>query len=188
MPPPYHERQSLMRCLVHALNALVQEPRFTSAKMDAVCEELNKRGGNKWINPHRSVLGLGNYDANVLEFVCTTYIGADVKWLRTDAEVESSRANPDLIGFIVNVPSGGFSGWCGGQHWFCVRSVDGQWYDLDSNRREPCLLEDPTPILRGHLAKARHHVMAVLRLPEESVRADERPAEEEPVHAAEAGG
>ncbi|EYC00507.1 hypothetical protein Y032_0115g508 [Ancylostoma ceylanicum] len=59
----YHERQSRQMCLVHALNALFQRPQFSSQSLDEICYALNDK---RWFNPHRSMLGLGNYDANVL--------------------------------------------------------------------------------------------------------------------------
>ncbi|XGW32548.1 hypothetical protein V3C99_017251 [Haemonchus contortus] len=66
----YHERQSRQMCLVHALNALFQKPHFTSESLDEICYSLNE---SRWFNPHRSMLGLGNYDANVLMSALAMY-------------------------------------------------------------------------------------------------------------------
>ena len=84
--PVYHEKQSLMRCGVHSLNNLVrhrhstgqqlrpllrppiadlcpslcpqfQRPLYDKASFDAICDRLSP---DSWINPHRSVLGLGS--------------------------------------------------------------------------------------------------------------------------------
>eukprot|EP01062_Namystynia_karyoxenos_P056298 TRINITY_DN47262_c0_g1_i1.p1 TRINITY_DN47262_c0_g1~~TRINITY_DN47262_c0_g1_i1.p1 ORF type:complete len:232 (+),score=58.92 TRINITY_DN47262_c0_g1_i1:84-698(+) len=161
---PYHETQSLQRCLVHTVNALVQTPRFTPAEFDEFCEELNKVGENRFFNPHRSILHLGNYDANVLEWVCSKHLNCDTYWVRTQEKLAAGLHDPDLKGVVVNVPSGGLLGFCGCQHWFCVRPVGGVWFNLDSKLKNPRQLGDAeaaqrflTPLLTQH----RNHVIIV---------------------------
>lgn len=76
----YHERQSVQLCLLHALNNLFQAPVYTKAMLDDVCVKfvaftyLNymhfyslSPDSYSFLNPHRSMLGLGNYDVNVLQ-------------------------------------------------------------------------------------------------------------------------
>lgn len=36
---------------------------FTKVQLDDICRQLSP---NDWINPHKSILGLGNYDINVI--------------------------------------------------------------------------------------------------------------------------
>lgn len=51
-------------CALHALNNLFQEcDAFNKTELDAICYSLSP---NVWINPHKSLLGLGNYDINVI--------------------------------------------------------------------------------------------------------------------------
>jgi hypothetical protein len=51
-------------CALHALNNLFQcAGTFQQSQLDAICHELAPRA---WVNPHKSLLGLGNYDVNVL--------------------------------------------------------------------------------------------------------------------------
>lgn len=51
-------------CALHALNNLFQEhDAFSKTELDAICYSLSP---NVWINPHKSLLGLGNYDINVI--------------------------------------------------------------------------------------------------------------------------
>lgn len=51
-------------CALHALNNLFQEcGAFSKTELDAICYSLSP---NVWINPHKSLLGLGNYDINVI--------------------------------------------------------------------------------------------------------------------------
>lgn len=60
----YHEKQVRELCALHALNNLFQsKDAFTKADLDCICNSLSP---DHWINPHKSVLGLGNYDINVI--------------------------------------------------------------------------------------------------------------------------
>eukprot|EP01084_Bolivina_argentea_P095234 171226_1 len=61
--PLYHEKQKWELCLLHALNSLLQREEFTHKSLDNICKML---APNKIINPHKALLGTGNYDANVL--------------------------------------------------------------------------------------------------------------------------
>jgi hypothetical protein len=74
--PVYFERQSLSRCAVHTLNNLLQYRAFTPAALDALCRELTP---NAFINPHKSLWGVGNYDVNVIMRALQTK-GFTVNW------------------------------------------------------------------------------------------------------------
>lgn len=50
-------------CALHALNNLFQERGFSKQELDQICYGLSP---DVWINPHKSLLGLGNYDINVI--------------------------------------------------------------------------------------------------------------------------
>jgi josephin len=76
----YHERQRLMLCGVHALNnlfcneadeAAAAVSPFSKASLDCIAEERHRSsreiGAGAMLNPHRSWLGLGNFDVVVLE-------------------------------------------------------------------------------------------------------------------------
>lgn len=61
----YHERQSKQLCALHALNNLFQDPQaFKKHDLDEICKELAPSA--RIFNPHRSSLGLGCYDVNVI--------------------------------------------------------------------------------------------------------------------------
>lgn len=62
--PAYFERQSLSRCALHALNNLLQSAAFSVADLNAICEQLTP--GKGFRNPHKSMIGLGNWDVNVI--------------------------------------------------------------------------------------------------------------------------
>ena len=60
----YHERQRQMLCAVHTLNNLFQDRNaYSKADLDAISYSLNP---DAFVNPHKSMFGLGNYDVNVL--------------------------------------------------------------------------------------------------------------------------
>jgi josephin len=50
-------------CALHALNNLFQERGFSKQELDQICYNLSP---DVWINPHKSLLGRGNYDINVI--------------------------------------------------------------------------------------------------------------------------
>ncbi len=123
----YHEKQSLQRCGVHTANNLLQSPTFTTAGMycyrtqvpsalivsvfpsfpspfpsctdfDAICYKLNP---NSLINPHKSILGTGNYDVNVLVLAFQQVGAGELKWFdrrRALSEIDWNR----ITGIIVN--------------------------------------------------------------------------------------
>ncbi|CAN7942823.1 unnamed protein product, partial [Ixodes hexagonus] len=63
-PLVYHERQVKELCALHALNNLFQDGgAFSKGSLDDICHSLSP---DHLVNPHKSVLGLGNYDVNVI--------------------------------------------------------------------------------------------------------------------------
>eukprot|EP01084_Bolivina_argentea_P078452 142353_1 len=108
---PYHERQKWEMCLMHSLNCLLQEQKFTMQSMNEICKQL---APDKLINPHKSVLNTGNYDANVL-MMALNKMSIDVQWfdarkaneLDLNDEIFLKFLQPDnqrLVGFILNNP------------------------------------------------------------------------------------
>ncbi|KAF6288250.1 Josephin domain containing 2 [Rhinolophus ferrumequinum] len=61
--PVYHERQRLELCAIHALNNVLQQQLFSQEAADEICKRL---APDCRLNPHRSLLGTGNYDVNVI--------------------------------------------------------------------------------------------------------------------------
>jgi len=136
---PYHERQVKELCLLHALNNVFQSSEaFTQADLDAICYRLNP---STWLNPHKSWLGLGNYDVNVLAAALHTR-ACDLVWW-------DKRRQPDTIvtervlGFILNTPSSLRLGWLPlpvqRRHWVALKELQGEeggFYNLDSKARE----------------------------------------------------
>jgi len=128
----FHEKQSKELCLLHSLNNLFQDPdAFRQSDLDGICYELSPEN---WINPHKSMLGLGNYDVNVLTAALHTK-NCDAVWFdkRKDPSIISL---DNIIGFILNVPSDFKIGWIplplNRKHWIAIRFIGDQFYNLDS--------------------------------------------------------
>ncbi|XP_067878340.1 josephin-2 isoform X2 [Heterodontus francisci] len=132
----YHERQRLELCAVHSLNNLLQERLFSKEQLDRLCERL---APDSLLNPHRSILGTGNYDVNILIAALLTRDLAAIWWdkRRSLGTLVLSR----VLGFILNVPSNVTLGFVSlpirRKHWVAVRQVDGVYYNLDSKLKSP---------------------------------------------------
>uniref|UniRef100_A0A6B0V3A1 ubiquitinyl hydrolase 1 n=1 Tax=Ixodes ricinus TaxID=34613 RepID=A0A6B0V3A1_IXORI len=139
-PPVYHERQVKELCALHALNNLFQDATaFSKGSLDDICHSLSP---DHLVNPHKSVLGLGNYDVNVI-MSALQLRGYEAIWFdkRKDPTcIDLSK----IVGFILNVPSEMKFGFLqfplSRKHWIAVREVEGTFYNLDSK------LEAPSPI------------------------------------------
>ncbi|XP_037244467.1 josephin-2 [Falco biarmicus] len=132
----YHERQRLELCAVHALNNVLQRPCFTQEAADEICKRL---APNAHLNPHRSLLGTGNYDVNVIMAALQSLELAAVWW---DKRRSLERlALGQILGFILNVPSHVSLGFVAlplrRKHWLAVRQLRGTYYNLDSKLRAP---------------------------------------------------
>ncbi|CDF38030.1 unnamed protein product [Chondrus crispus] len=110
-PPPrrdvrvYHERQQLWRCGLHATNALLKRRAYSAADFSKIADDLMAGQRSSWFHPHRSMLGLGDYDVNVLMVALDKY-AIQTNWVSETASLEEIiRANPKMKGFLVNVPS-----------------------------------------------------------------------------------
>ncbi|XP_055918076.1 josephin-like protein [Eupeodes corollae] len=143
----YHERQRYQLCALHALNNLFQSDIYTKAQLDEVCKNLSPK---VWINPHRSVLGLGNYDVNVI-MTALQERGCEAAWF--DKRKDPSCINlEEVVGFILNIPADYKFGYVTlpikKRHWIAVRKVNnGQYYNLDSKLDSPNCIGDQDSLL-----------------------------------------
>ena len=141
---PYFERQKWEMCLLHALNALYQEQKFTSKDMDQICKSL---APNKMVNPHKSIFKTGNYDANVLMYALQNE-GVEVQWfdsrkandeLNLNDESFLCRGNKkeyEFLGFILNNPFKKMLVF-NRRHWLTIKRIDNVWFNLDSKQKKP---------------------------------------------------
>ncbi|CAK7301181.1 JOSD2 [Vulpes lagopus] len=107
------------------------------------------------LNPHRSLLGTGNYDVNVIMAALQGLGLATVWWDRR--RPLSQLALSQVLGLILNLPSpmslGLLSLPLRRRHWVALRQVDGVYYNLDSKLRAPEALGDEDGV-RAFLAAA----------------------------------
>ncbi|XP_066998353.1 josephin-like protein isoform X2 [Anabrus simplex] len=136
----YHEKQVKELCALHALNNLFQENNaFSKSELDSICYSLSP---NVWINPHKSLLGLGNYDINVI-MAALQRKGCEAIWFdkRKDPNCLNLR---NILGFILNVPSDYKLGFVllplRRRHWVAIRQIQGNYYNLDSKLEAPQLI------------------------------------------------
>lgn len=141
----YHERQSLRRCAIHSLNNLYQGKVFDVKAVNQICQELSP---SSWINPHKSVIGVGNYDVNVL-MSAVGKRGHVIKW--HDRRKPFSNVRYDLlVGIFINVaPSTIISKMMRSRHWYTLGPIgeEREWYNLDSKLLAPIKLDEPAPYL-----------------------------------------
>ncbi|CAH1795451.1 unnamed protein product [Owenia fusiformis] len=148
----YHEKQVKELCALHTLNNLMQEKIFSKVQLDELCHKLSPEN---WINPHRSVLGFGNYDINVIMAALQTQ-GLETIWFDKRKDVNTLRLD-NIRGFILNIPTEYKWGFITlpihRKHWISICQINNKYFNLDSK------LDNPEKIgqakeLRAFLTKA----------------------------------
>ena len=133
----YHEKQSRELCGLHALNNLFQsDSAYTQTDLNNICHSLSP---DTWINPHKSSIGLGNYDVNVITAALNTK-EYDLVWF-------DKRKDPRIVdleqiqGCILNVPNDWKIGFVtlpfNRKHWIAFKKIQESWYNLDSKIKVP---------------------------------------------------
>lgn len=166
----YHERQSKELCALHALNNVFQSSdAFTQTDLDNICYTLSP-DSSTWLNPHRSWLGLGNYDVNVLTAALHTK-DCDVVWFdkRKDPHIINTS---NVMGYILNVPNDFRLGWVmlplKRKHWIALKELkqEGGFFNLDSKLKSPELIgdrEDFFAFLLAELSDREKELFLVVR-------------------------
>lgn len=166
----YHERQSRQLCALHVLNNLLQEKAFTKSDLDDICTQMAPTS-YQWWNPHRSPLGLGNYDVNVMMFALQMK-NLQAIWFDKRKSLNSIRPAAAL-GFILNVPSSSrTTHWLPSailslKHWIAIRKIgtDELYFDLDSHLPEPKYIgkeEDLLTYLQTELSSDNRELLIVV--------------------------
>jgi len=146
----YHEKQRHQLCLLHALNNLFQREEYKKCELDEICETFDQ---SVWFNIHRSMLGLGNYDVNIL-FRALECRGLQGVWF--DKRLSAKEINHDAVhSYVFNVPSDFYfiPFLRNGRHWFAVKKFGTQFYNLDSKLPEPVPINDFTLFTNELLAR-----------------------------------
>ncbi|KAK6468669.1 josephin-2 [Huso huso] len=144
-PDVFHEKQRLELCAIHALNNVLQERIFSKEAADDICKRLSPESR---MNPHRSFLGTGNYDVNVIMAALQSRGLAAVWWDKRRSL--DSLCLDRVFGFILNIPSLVLLGFLSlpikRRHWIAVRQVNGSYYNLDSKLKEPARIGSDTEL------------------------------------------
>lgn len=141
----YHEKQVRELCALHALNNVLQCGEFSEQQLDAICRRL---APGAWLNPHRSLLGTGNFDVNVL-MTALQGRGRDARWFDRRRPV-SDLVLENIEGLILNLFTeyklGPFTLPYSRRHWVALRrlrtaglpsSEPAAYYNLDSKLQVP---------------------------------------------------
>lgn len=132
----YHERQMKELCALHALNNLFQHREFNKPDLDEICYGLSP---DVWINPHKSLLGLGNYDINVI-MAALQRKNCEAIWFDKRRDPKCLLLN-NISGFILNVPTEYKFGFVSlplkKRHWITLKKLNGYYYNLDSKLDAP---------------------------------------------------
>jgi len=178
----YHERQSLQLCALHALNNLFQDGQaFSRAQLDEICARLSP---DNLINPHKSVLGLGNYDINVIMSALETKNHAAV-WFDKRKGVDILDLDR-VYGFILNIPTDYEWGFIRiplkRRHWTSVRRIQGHYYNLDSKLDYPELIgkeAEVTKYLKDQIAHKEKELFVVVTKEVDESRAWNRTSQQQ---------
>lgn len=136
----YHEKQMKELCALHALNNLFQDRQaFTKKDLDDICVSLSP---DHFINPHRSMLGLGNYDVNVI-MAALQKKDCGTVWFDKRKKI-SILVFENIKGFILNIPTDYKWGLLRlpfkRKHWIAINKIDDLYYNLDSKLDAPELI------------------------------------------------
>lgn len=118
---------------------------FTKASLDEICSKLSPA---EYINPHKSFLGLGNYDVNAIMVALATQ-SMQLVWFDKRKEITSTALElTRAFGYILNIPSDYSFGFVTlpikSRHWVCIRKLQENFYNLDSKLDAPRCIGDET--------------------------------------------
>ncbi|CAK7333557.1 unnamed protein product [Dovyalis caffra] len=133
----YHEVQEAKLCAVHCVNSVLQGPFFSEFDLAALASDLDTKerqmmqegaaaaavaaaGDFLSAESHNVSLG-GDFSIQVLQKALEVW---DLQVIAFDSPVaEHAQIDPDLENaFICHLHD----------HWFCIRKVNGEWYNFDS--------------------------------------------------------
>lgn len=125
----YHEKQQGSLCAMHCLNNLLQGPYFTALQLNKIASSLDLEESRlAW----GSGMGdSGNADAagfNV-QVICEAMrsVGCEIELLQVTTSQEAFEHHESMQGFICHQ----------NRHWFALRRIGEDWYDLNSVIDEP---------------------------------------------------
>ncbi|CAM8976967.1 unnamed protein product [Rhodiola kirilowii] len=130
----YHEVQESKLCAVHCVNTVLQGPFFSEFDLAALASDLDSRE-RQMMMPDSAVISSGdflpdqsynvsldgNFSIQVLERALEVW---DLQVIPYQSPVaETAQVDPEKENaFICHLQD----------HWFCIRKVNGEWYNFDS--------------------------------------------------------
>ncbi|PSS34623.1 Ataxin-3 like [Actinidia chinensis var. chinensis] len=125
----YHEVQESKLCAVHCVNTVLQGPFFSEFDLAALASDLDRKerqmmleGGHDFAPEESHNVSLdGDFSIQVLEKALEVW---DLQVIPLNSPVaEPAQIDPELENaFICHLQD----------HWFCIRKVNGEWYNFDS--------------------------------------------------------
>ncbi|CAA2977237.1 josephin-2 isoform X2, partial [Olea europaea subsp. europaea] len=157
---------------------------FTKQDLDAICKELAPDA--RIFNPHKSMLGLGCYDVNVI-IAALGKKGLEVKWFDKRKDPSCLNLN-NIIGFILNVPNTPSYGmfamplnyipvqaqiWSSQKHWIAIKKIGQCYYNLDSKLISPICIGDENMLLQHFRQNSLIEQVEILVVVAKSVAEDQ---------------
>ncbi|KAL0922328.1 hypothetical protein M5K25_006304 [Dendrobium thyrsiflorum] len=129
----YHEVQEAKLCAVHCVNTILQGPFFSEVDLAALASDLDQKermmmtevsggfSGDFLSEGSYNVSMGGDFSIQVLQKALEVW---DLQVIPLDSPIaEASKYDPELENaFICHLQD----------HWFCIRIVNGEWYNFNS--------------------------------------------------------
>lgn len=122
----YHEVQESKLCAVHCVNTVLQGPFFSEFDLAALASDLDRKERQMMLQGFDSeeshnVSMDGDFSIQVLQKALEVW---DLQVIPLDCPVaEPAQIDPEFENaFICHLQD----------HWFCIRKVNGEWYNFDS--------------------------------------------------------
>lgn len=132
----FHERQKRELCALHALNNVFQHKEFTKEELDEICLRLNPA---TVLNPHKSMLGTGNYDINVIMSALNSrsYQAVWHDKRKKVSSIELARVSGVILNTMSTMQVGFFKLPIRRRHWVAIQAISGEYWNLDSKMKQP---------------------------------------------------
>ncbi|THD21229.1 Ataxin 3 variant ref [Fasciola hepatica] len=152
----FHEKQEGSLCAQHCLNALLQGPFFTAVDLAELAKQLDEAEQSHLPNSSRRSQNMdetGYFSIQVITKALSIWSLELVPLLRQSPEAETARKNPtNQKAFICNFRD----------HWFTIRRLGQQWFDLNSIMSRPKLISNTyLEIYLAQLQKEGHSIFFV---------------------------
>ncbi|XP_028783578.1 ataxin-3 homolog [Neltuma alba] len=128
----YHEVQESKLCAVHCVNTVLQGPFFSEFDLAALASDLDHKerqvmveggvsSGDFLSEESHNVSLVGDFSIQVLQKALEVW---DLQVIPLDSPIaEPAQIDPEMENaFICHLQD----------HWFCIRKVNGEWYNFDS--------------------------------------------------------